>query len=301
LLSVPLFHVTGCHGTLLSSLAYGGKLVMMEKWEPTVALELIEKEQINIFSAVPAMVRQLLDVNETEKRDLSTVTNIGYGGAPAPPDLLRRIKAAMPSVGASNGWGITETSAGIATNSRMDYAEKPDSVGPPSPVCDVKVVNEAGEQLAAGELGELWVRGPNVVKGYWQRPEDTAAAFTDGWFHTGDVGKIDEQGFIYLVDRLKDMIIRGGENIYCAEVEAAFSEHPAVVSACVFGLPEEVLGEKVCAADTVSEQELRAFVAERLASYKVPTKIWTRTEPLPIGATGKVLKKEIKAHYAGQC
>jgi long-chain acyl-CoA synthetase len=303
LLTVPLFHVTGCHGMLLGSLANGGKLVMMHKWDPVVALELIEQEQINIFSGVPAMVRQLLDVNEVEKRDLSTITNIGYGGAPAPPDLLRRIRAAMPVVGASNGWGITETSAGIATNSRMDYADKPDSVGPPSPVCDVKVVNEAGEQLASGELGELWVRGPNVVKGYWQRPDATAAAFTDGWFHTGDVGKIDEEGFIYLVDRLKDMIIRGGENIYCAEVEAALSEHSAVVSACVFGLPDEVLGEQVGAAvqtgpvDTVSEQELREFVAKRLASYKVPTKIWTRIEPLPTGATGKVLKKEIKAHY----
>lgn len=307
LLSVPLFHVTGCHGMLLGSLANGGKLVMMHKWEPAAALELIEREQINIFSGVPAMVRQLLDVNEIEKRDLSLVTNIGYGGAPAPPDLLRRIKAAMPAVGASNGWGITETSAGIATNSRMDYADKPESVGLPSPVCDVKVVDEAGARLAAGELGELWVRGPNVVKGYWKRPEDTAAAFTDGWFHTGDIGKIDEQGFIYLVDRIKDMIIRGGENIYCAEVEAALSEHAAVVSACVFGLPEEVLGEQVGAAvqiirdDTVTEQDLREFVADRLATYKVPTKIWTRTDPLPTGATGKVLKKEIKAHYAEQC
>ena len=307
LLTVPLFHVTGCHGMLLGSLAYGGKLVMMHKWDPVVALELIEQEQINIFSGVPAMVRQLLDANEIEKRDLSTVTNIGYGGAPAPPDLLRRIKAVMPAVGASNGWGITETSAGIATNSRVDYADKPDSVGPASPVCDVKVVNEAGEQLAAGELGELWVRGPNVVKGYWQRPEATEAAFTDGWFHTGDVGKIDEQGFIYLVDRLKDMIIRGGENIYCAEVEMALSEHPAVVLACVFGLPDEVLGELVGAVvqigptETVSGQELHEFVAKRLATYKVPTKIWTRTESLPTGATGKVQKKEIKAHYTEQC
>ena len=304
LLTVPLFHVTGCHGMLLGSLANGGKIVMMYKWDPPEALELIEREQINIFSGVPSMVRQLLDVNEIEKRDFSTVTNIGYGGAPAPPDLLRRIKAAMPAVGASNGWGITETSAGIATNSRMDYSDKPDSVGIASPVCDVKVVNEAGEQLAPGELGELWVRGPNVVKGYWQRPEATATAFTDGWFHTGDVGKIDEQGFIYLVDRLKDMIIRGGENIYSAEVEAALSEHPAVVLACVFGLPDEVLGEQVGAAvqispaDTVSGQELRDFVDARLASYKVPTKIWTRTEPLPTGATGKVLKKDIKAHYS---
>ena len=304
LLTVPLFHVTGCHGMLLGSLANGGKIVMMHKWDPTVALALIEREKINIFSGVPSMVRQLLDSNETQKRDLSTVTNIGYGGAPAPPDLLRRIRAAMPAVGASNGWGITETSAGIATNSRLDYAEKPDSVGPASPVCDVAVFNEAGEQLAAGELGELWVRGPNVVKGYWQRPEDTAMAFTDGWFHTGDIGRIDEQGFIYLVDRLKDMIIRGGENIYCAEVEAALAEHPAVILACVFGLPDTLLGEQVGAAvevhpaDAVSESELIQFVAARLASYKVPTKVWIRTERLPVGATGKVLKKEIKAYYS---
>jgi long-chain acyl-CoA synthetase len=289
---------------LLGSFANGGKIVMMHKWDPLVALELIEREQVNIVSGVPSMIRQLLDSNATEQRDLSTVTNIGYGGAPAPPDLLRRIKAAMPAVGASNGWGITETSAGIATNSRMDYAEKPDSVGPASPVCDVAVFNEAGEQLATGELGELWVRGPNVVKGYWRRPEDTAVAFTDGWFHTGDVGRIDEQGFIYLVDRLKDMIIRGGENIYCAEVEAALAEHPAVVLACVFGLPDTLLGEQVGAAvqvraaGEVSERELMAFAATRLAAYKIPTSIWTSTEPLPVGATGKVLKKDIKARYS---
>ncbi|MBE9540643.1 MAG: acyl--CoA ligase [Proteobacteria bacterium] len=303
LLTVPLFHVTGCHGIMLGILSNGGKLVMMHKWDPVVALQLIEQEHINIFSGVPSMVRQLLDVNETEQRDLSGVTNIGYGGAPAPPDLLRRIKAAMPAVGASNGWGTTETSAGIATNSRQDYADKPDSVGPPAPVCDVKVVNEDGEQLANGELGELWVRGPNVVKGYWHNPQATAASFTDGWFHTGDVGKIDAQGFIYIVDRLKDMIIRGGENIYCAEVEVALSGHPTVKLACVFGLPDEILGELVGAVvqvapnDSVSEQELQQFVANSLAAYKVPTKIWIRNEPLPTGATGKVLKKELRAFY----
>jgi len=306
LLTVPLFHVTGCHGMLLGSLAHGGKLVMMHKWDPVVALELIEQEQVNIFSGVPAMVRQLLDANEVEKRDLSTVTNIGYGGAPAPPDLLRRIKGAMPAVGASNGWGITETSAGIATNSRLDYAEKPNSVGLASPICDVKVVDDSGNELAPGKLGELWVRGPNVVKGYWQRPEATAAAFTDGWFHTGDVGKIDEEGFIYLVDRLKDMIIRGGENVYCAEVEAAISEHPAVVLACVFGLPDEVLGEQVGAVvqivpgETVSGEALRTFAADRLAAYKVPARIWTQTEALPTGATGKVLKKEVRSRYGSR-
>jgi long-chain acyl-CoA synthetase len=303
LITVPLFHVTGCHGMLLGSLANGGKVVMMHKWDPVVALELIEQEQINIFSGVPTMVRELLDTNETEGKDLSVITNIGYGGAPAPPDLLRRIKQAMPAVGASNGWGITETSAGIAANSRVDYAEKPDSVGIAAPVCDVRVVNEAGDTLPAGELGELWVRGPNVVKGYWQRPEATAESFSDGWFHTGDIGRIDDAGFIYLVDRLKDMIIRGGENIYCAEVEAALAEHPSVVSACVFGLPHETLGEQVGAVvqvqptAKVSAQELIDFLADRLAAYKVPTRLWPRTETLPTGATGKILKKEVRAAY----
>jgi long-chain acyl-CoA synthetase len=252
------------------------------------------------------MVRELLDTNETEGKDLSVITNIGYGGAPAPPDLLHRIKRAMPAVGASNGWGITETSAGIATNSRVDYVEKPDSVGIASPVCDVKAVNEIGKTLPADELGELWVRGPNVVKGYWQRPEATAESFSNGWFHTGDIGRIDNEGFIYLVDRIKDMIIRGGENIYCAEVEAALAEHPSVVSACVFGLPHQTLGEQVGAAvqvqpgARVSAQELTNFVTTRLAAYKVPTKLWLRTEPLPTGATGKVLKKEVRAAYIAQ-
>ena len=303
LLTVPLFHVTGCHGMLLGSLANGGKVVMMHKWDPVVALRLIEQEQINIFSGVPTMVRELLDTNEKEGRDLSIITNIGYGGAPAPPDLLRRIRKAMPAVGASNGWGITETSAGIATNSRMDYAEKPDSVGIISPVCEIKVVNEVGETRPTGALGELWVRGPNVVKGYWQQPEATAESFSDGWFHTGDVGRIDDEGFIYLVDRLKDMIIRGGENIYCAEVEAALAEHPAVVAACVFGLPHESLGEQVGAAvqvtagASVTAQEMMDFVSKRLAAYKVPTRLWVRNKPLPTGATGKILKKDVRAAY----
>jgi long-chain acyl-CoA synthetase len=306
LLTVPLFHVTGCHGIMLSTFATGGKLVMSYKWDPAEALDLIEREKVTIFGGVPTMIRQLLDAPDIERRDLSSVLNLGYGGAPAPPELLRKIKTTLPSAGASNGWGITETSAPITAISGQDYTDKPDSVGRPFPICDVKAVDEQGVELGAGELGELWVRGPNVVKGYWNKPEATAESFTDGWFHTGDVGFVDDDGDVYIVDRIKDMIIRGGENVYCAEVEAVLVEHPLVNAACVFGLPHEVLGEEVAAVievgadDAVSEEELREHAGVRLAKFKVPGRIWIHTEPLPVGATGKVQKKELKQFYQDQ-
>ena len=303
LLTVPLFHVTGCHGIMLGILASGAKLVMTYKWDPTEALDLIEQEKITVFGGVPTMIWQLLDAPDLAQRDLSSILNLGYGGAPAPPELLRKIKTSMPTTGASNGWGITECSAPITAIGGQDYVDKPDSVGPPFPICEVKAVDENGVKLGVGELGELWVRGPNVVKEYWNRPEATAESFSDGWFHTGDVGKIDEDGFVYIVDRLKDMIIRGGENVYCAEVEAALVEHPEINAACVFGLPHTVLSEEVAAVvetgpnSSVDEAELQAYAAKRLAKFKVPGRIWFRNEALPVGATGKVQKKELKAFY----
>lgn len=303
LLTVPLFHVTGCHGIMLSMLNTGGKLVVMYKWDPAEALNLIEGERVTLFGGVPTMIWQLLDEPDIEQRDLSSVLNVGYGGAPAAPEILRRIRSKLPGSGASNGWGITETSSAVTMIGGQDYMDRPDSVGPTVPVCEVRVVNESGAEQPPGELGELWVRGPNVVRGYWNKPEATAAAFTDGWFHTGDVGKVDEEGFVYIVDRLKDMIIRGGENIYCAEVEAILLEHPAVKAACVFGTPHQVLGEEVAAVvqvaerAAVDEEALRQHVAGRLARFKVPARIWIRTEPLPVGATGKVQKNELKEQY----
>jgi len=303
LLTVPLFHVTGCHGLMLGMLSAHGKLVMMHKWDAEEALNLIERERITLFGAVPTMVWQLIDCPDIDSRDTSSVLNVGYGGAPAAPELLRRIKQALPSVVVTNGWGITETSSSITAISGADYEQKPDSVGPPFPVCDVKVVGQSGETLPCGSLGELWVRGPNVVKGYWNNPGATAESFTDGWFHTGDIGKIDEEGCIYIVDRIKDMIIRGGENVYCAEVEAAILEHPAVSAACVFGIPHEVLGETVaCVVEirpgtTIEESVLQSYLHGKLAKFKVPERVWLRSEPLPLGATGKVQKKELREFY----
>jgi long-chain acyl-CoA synthetase len=298
LLTVPLFHVTGCHAMMLGMLCAGGRLVMMHKWDPAEAVELIERERATLFGAVPAMAWQLTE--SLAGRDLPSVASVGYGGAPAAPELLRRLRAGLPAAMISNGWGITETSSAITMIAGEDYAARPDSAGRPFPILDLQVVDEQGRALPANATGELWVRGPNVVTGYWNKPEATAAAFSEGWFHTGDIGRIDEEGYVYIVDRLKDMIIRGGENVYCAEVEAVLLEHPAVNAACVFGVPHATLGEEVgCVVQlaegrTLDEEALRAHARGHLARFKVPTRIWLGHEPLPLGATGKVQKKQVR-------
>jgi acyl-CoA synthetase (AMP-forming)/AMP-acid ligase II len=249
------------------------------------------------------MVWQVLDHPDFATRDLSSVRAIGYGGAPAAPELVRRIEELFPGCTPSNGYGLTETSSVTTMNAGADYLRKPDSVGVPVPVVDVKVVGPDGESLPAGQVGELWIKGPNVVKGYFGKPEATEASFTDGWLHSGDVACIDDEGFVFIVDRAKDMIIRGGENVYCVEVEAALFEHPAVSDAAVIGIPHPVLGEEVGAVvqavEPVTEAALQAFVAERLAAFKVPVRIWFRDEPLPRNPAGKILKRDLKAELLG--
>jgi long-chain acyl-CoA synthetase len=308
LLSVPFFHATGCHAVLVGNTAAGGKLVLMHHWDPERALELIEREHITIFGGVPAMVMQVLDSPDFESRDTSSVRSVAYGGAPAPPELVRRIARHFPSGSPSNGYGLTETSSVTTMNNGADYVRKPDSVGPPVPVCDVAVVPEhyaghsPGSDLPHGPdtIGELWIKGPNVVRGYWNKPDETATSFTDGWLHSGDVARIDEEGFVYIVDRAKDMVIRGGENIYSVEVEATLFEHPAVADVAVIGVPHPVLGEEVGAVvvlrpgTSVSADELTLFVRERMAGFNAPAHIWFRSEPLPRNPQGKVLKRELR-------
>ena len=308
LLSVPLFHATGCHSVMVSNLAAGGKLVMMHHFEPDRALELIEREKIGTFGGVPAMVMQVLDSPNFSKFDTSSIRGVSYGGAPAPPDLVRRIRAAWPIGQPSNGYGLTETSSVTSMNSGGDYVARPESVGPPVPVCDVAVVPEdfSGDEpdatLPRGPAvrGELWIKGPNVVRGYWNRPEETAKTFTRGWLHTGDVARLDEDNFIYIVDRAKDMIIRGGENVYSVQVEAALFEHPAVADCAVIGVPHPTLGEEVGAVVVlrpgakVTADELQLHVKARLAGFMVPTHIWFRAEPLPRNPQGKALKRELR-------
>lgn len=306
LLSVPLFHATGCHSILVANLAAGGKLVMMRRFDPERALELIERERVTSFGGVPSMVFQVLSSPDFEMRDTSSVRSVNYGGAPAPPELVRRIEQHFPSGSASNGYGMTETSSVTTMNTGDDYVRKPDSVGPPVAVCDLRVTDDHGGELATGEVGELWIKGPNVVRGYWNKPEATAATFQDGWVRTGDVARIDEEGFLFIVDRAKDMLIRGGENVYSVEVEAALFEHPAVADAAVIGVPHEVLGEEVGAVvvlragTSLSLEELRSFVGERIAAFKIPSHLWIRESPLPRNPAGKVLKRELRTEVLGE-
>ena len=300
LLSVPLFHATGCHSILVGNLLAGGKLVMMYRWEPGRALELIERERITTFGGVPTMVLQVLDHPDFAKRDTSSIKSVGYGGAPAPPELVKRIKEHFNSSPASNGYGLTETSSLSTMNAGADYLAKPDSVGPPVPVVTVKVVDPEGHALATGDVGELWIKGPNVVKGYWNKPEATAAVFTDGWLHTGDVARVDDEGFVYIVDRAKDMLIRGGENVYSVEIEGVLYEHPAVAEAAIIGIPHPTLGEEVGAVvvrlpgASATEAELQDFVRTRLAAFKVPVRIWFYDRELPRNPAGKVLKRNLR-------
>ena len=308
LLSVPLFHATGCHAILVVNAAAGGKLVLMHHFDAERALELIERERITTFGGVPTMVMQVLDSPSLATRDTSSVRSVSYGGAPAPPELVRRIKKAFPIGQPGNGYGMTETSAASAMNTGPDYVERPDSVGTIVPVADAAIVpedfdgDEPSADLPRGPevTGELWIKGPQVVRGYWNRPAETAATFTKGWVHTGDVARIDDDGFIYIVDRAKDMIIRGGENIYSVEVEAALFEHPDIADVAVIGIPHEVLGEEVGAVvvlrpgTRVRADELSRHVAERLAKYNVPKHYYFREEPLPRNPAGKVLKRALR-------
>ncbi len=300
LLSVPFFHVTGCHSTLVPTLAFGSKLVLMYRWNAERALELIERERITSFGGVPTMVWQVLESPDFAKRDTSSVLGIGYGGAPAPPELVRRIKEHFPTVSPGNGYGMTETSSLAVGNGGEDYLRKPESVGRPVPVVDVMIADESGKEVAVGELGEVCMRGPNVVRGYWNKPEATAETFRDGWLRSGDIGRVDDEGFLYIVDRAKDMVIRGGENVYCVEIEGVLYEHPAVSEAAVIGIPHRVLGEEVAAyvkrvpGAGVTEDELKDHVSQRLAAFKVPVRIWVSDEPLPRNPAGKVLKRDLR-------
>ncbi|RVU20246.1 class I adenylate-forming enzyme family protein [Methylobacterium oryzihabitans] len=300
LVSVPFFHVTGCFATLVTGLYRGSRLVLMRRWDLATALGLIERERCTSAGGVPTIAWQLLDGREAGTHDLSSLESISYGGAPAPAELVRRLRAAFPHAVPATGWGMTETSGTFTHHQAEDYVHHPDSCGPPLPVCEARITDPLGAPLAPGEVGDLWVKGPNVVAGYWRRPEDTAATFRDGWLLTGDLARMDREGFVTIVDRAKDMLIRGGENIYCGEVENALHEHPSVVDAAVVAIPHPTLGEEPGAivalgrGQTASEAELRAFVAERLAAFKVPVRILLHDEILPRNANGKILKSELR-------
>ena len=307
LLSVPFFHATGCFAILGPTLVGGGKIVTMYKWDPVRAFELIQREKIRAAGGVPTIAWQLIEHPARADFDLSSLESVSYGGAPSAPELVRKIKEAFPNSQPGQGWGMTETSATFTGNSAEDYLNRPDSCGPAVPVCDMKICDPAdatGTPLPPGTVGELWGKGPNVVVGYWNKPEASAQTFVDGWVRTGDLARIDEEGFCYIIDRAKDMLIRGGENIYCVEIENVLYEHPAVMDAAIVAVPHRTLGEEPGAVVTLkpggqaTEDELRRFVAERLASFKVPVKVAFWHETLPRNANGKILKNELKKVFA---
>src|SRR5579871_1389518 len=267
LLAVPFFHATGAFANLVPAMMNADKIVTMYKWDPGEALEIIEREKISVIGGVPAIAWQVLEHPDRHKYDLSSILAVSYGGAPSAPELVATIKRAFPNGHAGNGWGMTETCATSCVNFGKDYEVRPDSCGAAAPAMDFKIVGSKGETLGVNEVGELWCIGPNNCKGYWNKPEATAKTYINGWVVTGDIGRIDEEGFLFLLDRAKDMLIRGGENIYCIEVESALYDHPAIMDAAIVGIPHKVLGEEVGAVvqlkpeTDASPDELRRFVA----------------------------------------
>jgi long-chain acyl-CoA synthetase len=300
ILIVPLFHVTGSVPVMLSCFSAGLKLVIMYKWDPERALELIEREQVTNFVGVPTQSWDLLESPRFAEFDTSSLRSIGGGGAPAPPELVKRVASSFAKGGPNIGYGMTETNAYGPGNSGRDYTSHPTSTGRATPILEIDVRDAENRSVPIGARGEIWFKGPNLIRGYWNRPEETAETIVDGWLRTGDIGRIDEDDFVYVEDRAKDMVLRAGENVYCAEVEAAIYEHPAVYEAAVFGIPHERLGEEVAAVvfpragHEVTVEQLQAHVAERLAAFKVPSRILLSSGPLPRNPAGKILKRDLR-------
>ena len=302
ILTVPLFHVTGLHVQLLSSFRSGRKVVGMYKWDVDKALSIIERERITLFSGVPTMAYELVRSPSYGDYDLSSLKSMSGGGAALVPEHSRKIQERSGGkVAPGTGYGMTETN-GLATSvGGRELLARPKSVGRPMPpLVDIKIVDGDGNEVARGQSGEIWIRGPMNFSGYWNRPEATAETLTDGWVHTGDVGHMDDEDYLFITDRLKDMVIRGGENIGCQEVEAVILDHPKVAECAVFGVPHPRLGETLAAVASrtpdsdITPGEIKSFVAEHLARFKVPEHVWVRDGQLPRIASGKIFKRELR-------
>ena len=304
ILIVPLFHVTGCVPVMLSCFTWHFKLVMPHRWDPEIALGLIEHHRVTNVVGVPTQTWHLVNFPNLAKFDTSSLVTVGGGGAPAPPALVTRVDETFAYGRPNLAYGMTETNAYGPQNYGDDYQRRPSSTGQtPTIVMDVQIRDADAQPLGPGEVGEIWVSGPTLFRGYWRQPEATADALREGWLRTGDVGYLDEEGFLFIEDRLKDMILRGGANVYCAEVESVIYEHPGVWEAAVCGLPDERWGECVAAVVVVREdtylslEQLTQFLSTRLAHYKIPTRVAFVSEPLPRSATGKIAKKSLATTY----
>ncbi|MDG1165745.1 MAG: class I adenylate-forming enzyme family protein [Porticoccaceae bacterium] len=299
LLAVPLFHVTGCHAMFLMAFRSQTKLVLMRKWEPQLAAQLIERERVSSFTAPSAMTADLVYRAQQGGHDLSSLAMVGGGGAARSPEQVRGIDAVFDNAMPNTGWGMTETNAIGTTIAGENYLERPGSSGQPAAVLDIRIADEEGNILAPGERGEVQIRGASMFRGYWNNPDATANSHIDGWFKTGDVGYLDEEDYLFIVDRIKDMVIRGGENIGCGEVEAALLEHPQIREAAVYSVPDQRLGEEVgstiyCNGANIDDAELRGFLAARVARFKIPRYIQVSDTALPRTASEKIYKLQIK-------
>jgi len=299
--ALPLFHLFGLSCSMNTTVHLGACLTMLPRFDAAEALRIIERDRVTVFQGVPTMYHALLNHPERERYDTSSLRVCQSGGASLPVEVLRGFEAAFQCV-LVEGYGLSETSPSASCN-RPDRERKPGSVGPAVEGVEIRIVDDDDNEVARGEIGEVVIRGHNIMKGYWNRPDATAEVMRGGWFHTGDIGKVDEDAYFYIVDRKKDMIIRGGYNVYPREIEEVLYEHPAVSEAAVVGVPDERLGEEVGAAialrpnQSVEADEIRQFVRERVAAYKYPRRIWFVGE-LPKGPTGKILKREIEVPEA---
>lgn len=301
ILTVPLFHVTGLVVQMLSSFRRGRKVVGMYKWDVEEALRIIQDERVTEFNGVPTMAWELVQAPNRGKYDLSSLKSAGGGGAPMAPEHARQIDKTIAKGAPGTGWGMTETQGLATTIGGPAFLQRPRSCGRAvPPIVKVKAVKEDGTDAAPLETGELWIWGVQNFTEYWNKPDATAESLTDGWVHTGDIGHLDEEGYVFITDREKDMVLRGGENIGCQEVEAVLYEHPAILEAAVFGVPDERLGETVAtvvvvrSGMTLTIEDVQAFAAEHLARFKVPDHVWLRTERLPRIASEKIFKRGLR-------
>ena len=301
LITTPLFHVTANNCAAQGATLGGGKLVHMYKWDAGQALQLIEREKISSVSGVPVMAREIISHPDFASTDTSSLMTLGGGGAQLQPDLVGKIDQKVATARPNTGYGMTETCGIITSISGDHFVDKPASCGPAMPVYETKIANpESGMEMPAGEPGELWVRGGHVIRGYLNREEATAETIVDGWLRTGDMARKDDDGFLYIVNRIKDMVLRGGENIFCAEVESAIFNHEDVAECTVFGVPDDRLGEEVGIAvflktgAKANADTLREHCASQLAKFKVPRYFWFVEAALPRNASGKFLKRELR-------
>jgi len=303
LLCLPLFHITGCHSLFMLSMLLGRKVLFIDKWNAGEALKLIEQEKLTHFVGVPTMTYELMHSPDRDRYDLSSLVDVGCGGAARPAHQVKELTQNL-STNMSIGYGMTETNALGALNSRASYLEKPASTGMPvMPTVEMKIINDLGMSCPTGQIGELAIKTAANMMGYWRNPQATDEAIIDGWLMTGDLGYLDEDNFLFIVDRKKNIIICGGENISSLEVESALTQHPNILDACVFALPDERLGEIIGAVIhvtdmNVSKDDIKEFLKENIAHFKIPRQLWMQCEPLPIIGTNKVDKKGLQKHYA---